>query len=379
MAFPMKTALRVLAPAVALVLAAGACNGQTPAARSTQSDFARLVQQLSEPDGYFDTDNLISNETSYLHVMGKMREMGVTGGAYLGVGPSQNFSYIAQIRPRIAFIVDIRRDNLLHHLLYKALFELSGNRVEYLAMFFGRPIPDDATQWSGRSIQDLVAYFDGQPARPDLVDEYRKRIDERVLGFGLELSDADRATIRRFHDTFIRAGLGLRFNSFGRAPQPYYPTFRQLLLERDLTGKQVNYLAREADFQAVKSMQHANRVIPVVGNLAGRHAVGAIGDYLSEIGQQVSAFYTSNVEFYVMGDGAFRQFADNLVGLPRSEQGVIIRSVFGGMFRMRHPQAVPGYYSTQVLQTMESFAREHESNGFLSYQDLVTKHSLDLR
>jgi hypothetical protein len=375
----MRTALRVLASAVALVFTAGACNGQVDRGRSTPSEFARLIERVSEPGGYFDTDNLISNETSYLHVMGTLREMDVSGGAYLGVGPGQNFSYIAQIRPSIAFIVDIRRDNLLHHLLYKALFELSANRVEYLAMFFGRPIPDDAAQWRERSLQELVAYIEGQPADPELVDAYRRRIDEHVLGFGLALSDDDRGTIRSFHDTFIRAGLGLRFNSFGRAPQPYYPTFRQLLLEEDLTGRRANYLASEAGFLAVKAMQHRDLIIPVVGNLAGVHALNAIGEYLRELGERVAAFYTSNVEFYVMRDGGFRRFADNVVVLPRHERSVIIRSVFGGVFRTRHPQAVPGYYSAQLLQTMESFVREYESGGILSYQDLVTKHSLELR
>src|SRR5262252_6651083 len=92
----------------------------TPKDRLSASEFARLIERLSEPNGYFDTDNLISNEASYLHVIGKLRRMQVTGGAYLGVGPDQNFSYIAQIRPRIAFIVDIRRDNLVEHLLFKA-------------------------------------------------------------------------------------------------------------------------------------------------------------------------------------------------------------------------------------------------------------------
>ena len=78
------------------------------------AEFAGLVERISEPGGYFDTDNLISNERSYLHVVPDLREAGVAGGAYLGVGPEQNFSYIAAIDPEIAFIVDIRRDNALH-------------------------------------------------------------------------------------------------------------------------------------------------------------------------------------------------------------------------------------------------------------------------
>jgi hypothetical protein len=33
----------------------------------------------------------------------------------------QSFSYIAAIRPAVAFMIDIRRDNLLMHLMFKAL------------------------------------------------------------------------------------------------------------------------------------------------------------------------------------------------------------------------------------------------------------------
>src|ERR671912_981158 len=126
----------------------------------SDSAFAALVARLSEPGGYFDSDNLISNESSYLHVLGAMRRLGVSGGAYVGVGPDQNFSYIAQVRPRIAFIVDIRRDNLLQHLLFKALFDMARNRAEYLALLTGRAVPNDMAKWSRRSITDIVEFVD---------------------------------------------------------------------------------------------------------------------------------------------------------------------------------------------------------------------------
>src|SRR5262245_14575437 len=67
--------------------------------------FGALVARLSEPGGHFDSDNLISNETSYQHVIGKLRELGVRGGVYVGVGPDQNFTYMAKIRPRAAIMI----------------------------------------------------------------------------------------------------------------------------------------------------------------------------------------------------------------------------------------------------------------------------------
>ncbi len=372
----------VLVLGAMLALLAG-CTGEEARGRQSaaapQTEFAGLIERLSESDGFFDTDNLISNETSYLHVMGKMREMGVAGGAYIGVGPGQNFSYIAQIRPRIAFIVDIRRDNLLHHLLYKSLFELADNRIEYLSLLLGRPTPDDTEPWEGRSVAELAAHVDGVPSEPQAVRAGWTAVQERLARFGVPLDARDLETIQRFHETFIKHGLDLRFNSFWRAPQPYYPTLRELILERDLTGKQANYLASEDDFQFVKAMQLDDLIVPVVGNLAGTHAVRAIAGYLDEIGERVSAFYTSNVEFYVMSDGLFGRFVDNVAALPHHERAVIIRSFFGRGFRSRHPQAVAGYYSTQLLQAVESFVAEYVGGGHVSYMDVVTRHALPLR
>ena len=59
----------------------------------------------------------------------------------MGVGPEQNFTYIAVTRPAIAFIVDIRRGNLDLHLMYKALFELSADRADFVSRLFSRKRP----------------------------------------------------------------------------------------------------------------------------------------------------------------------------------------------------------------------------------------------
>src|SRR4051812_24884700 len=88
------------------------------AQRSNDSSFAALVARLSETGGVFDSDNIISNEGSYLQIASQLGKVGVHGGAYIGVGPDQNFSYVALIRPSVAFMLDIRRDNMLEHLLF---------------------------------------------------------------------------------------------------------------------------------------------------------------------------------------------------------------------------------------------------------------------
>ena len=345
----------------------------------SDSAFAALSARISEPAGYFDSDNLISNESSYLHVLGAMGRLGVRGGAYIGVGPDQNFSYMAHVRPRIAFIIDIRRDNLLQHLMFKALFEMARNRIEYLALLTGRAVPSDVANWNRRSIADIVAFIEQSAPDPDQYETTRAMVRAKVKRYGIPVSAAELETIGRIHQAFFDAGLELRFTSLGRAPRPYYPSLKTLLLERDLTSKQATYLAREEDFQFLKALQGRNLVVPVVGNLAGPHALRETGKVATERGEKVSALYVSNVEFYLMREGTFDSFAASVRMLPRDTRSVIIRSYFGGGFYGSHPQSVPGYFSTQLLQTMESFALEASRGGYATYIDLVSKHNLELR
>jgi hypothetical protein len=341
-----------------------------PAVRDTT--FAGIIARISEPDGYFDSDNLISNESSYLHVLGAMRTLGVSGGAYIGVGPDQNFTYIAQVRPDIAFIIDIRRDNLVQHLLFKSLFAMASTRIEYLALLFGRPVPADAPAWKTRSAEQLVRYIDEHPVDSDIVNETINRVRGRAQSYGVPLTEKDLQTLHDIHVAFAGAGMGLKFTSTGRTARPYYPTFRDLVLERDRSGRLGNYLTREEDFAFVKSMEDADRIIPVVGDLAGDHALTEIARYLDERNQRVSAFYASNVEFYLMMQRTFDEFAENMARLPIDGRSVIIRSLFAR--GDNHPQAVPGYYSTQLLQTIESLVSEYRTGGYGSYSDLVSKH-----
>ena len=337
-----------------------------------------MVEQLSEPGGFFDTDNLISNESSYLHVVGALAPLGVHGGAYVGVGPDQNFSYIAAIRPDIAYLIDVRRDNLLHHLLFKALFLAAETRTEYLALLLGRATPALDAGRASWTVPRIVAFVDSLPVTPDTGAGVRRLVRLRVQNFGLSLTEDDLATIDRFHRTFILAGLNLRFTTFGRRPQPYYPTYRDLLLERDLTGANRSFLAEEDSYRFLRTLQERDRIIPVVGDLAGPHALRAIGADIGARGLMTSALYTSNVEFYLMGDGVFGNFAENLSALPHDTSGVIIRSYFGTGFRGRHPQAVPGYSMTQLLQRMDRMLEEWKSGGIRSYGDLVIRGALPL-
>ncbi len=315
-------------PVFGLAILAGASLSGMPAA-GPATPFAARIAALSEPPGYFDTDNLISNERSYPDVLAALAGPELRGGAYIGVGPDQNFSYIARLRPSIAFIVDIRRDNLLLHLLFKAVFAGAANRGEYLAALFGRPPPRGAALPADASIERLAGYIESHAGEPRLVEALHRRVAATIARYGVPLSAEDVATIRRFHQSFIDAGLDLRFHTAGRPPQPWYPTYRELLLAVTGDGQPAGFLGSESDFQFVKGLEARDLVIPVVGDLAGPRALRAIGGELARQHTSVSAFYTSNVEFYLSRAGTFDAFARNLESLPRRPGAVIIRAVFG--------------------------------------------------
>jgi len=343
------------------------------AQRSGDSSFAALVARLSETGGVFDSDNIISNEASYLQIASQLTKVGVHGGAYIGVGPDQNFSYVALIRPSIAFMLDIRRDNMLEHLLFKSLFEMSHNRLEYLCLLFGKPVPTDVGAWTGRPTGFIIAYLNQTRTDSQVVAATRKATNERITKFGVPLDARDRQMIDRYRAEFIADGLDTRYSSLGRNNRMDYPTFGQLMLATDRAGRQISYLADEDAFQFVRSMQLANHIVPVVGNVAGEKAVKAIGAYATEHSMNVSAFYLSNVEQYLLTrDGGFENYARNVKALPHDSTSVIIRSYFG-RFGTVHPLFLPGIsnISTSMIEPVDTFLRAFAAGEIRSYSDLV--------
>ena len=91
---------------------------------------------------------------------GSGRRAARPGGVYLGVGPEQNFTYIAALKPKMVFITDIRRGNLHMQLMYKALFELSADRAEFVSRLFTKKRPGGAHRRSPRPRRSCNAYWD---------------------------------------------------------------------------------------------------------------------------------------------------------------------------------------------------------------------------
>jgi hypothetical protein len=333
------------------------------------AEFSRLVRELSEEGGSFRSDNFTSNETAYLTVVDTLRRLGASGGAYLGVGPEQNFTYIAKIRPRIAFIVDIRRQAIIQHLMYKAVFHLSPDRVQFLSRLLSKPLPKDKVPKPDAPIQEIVAFF-SQAATDEKtyaanLAAVRKTIEEE---FQFPLSEGDLKSLDYVYKSFREDGLDIAYR-MDDSRGGYFPTLRDLILQTDLNNKLGNFLAVAEDYDFVRNMHRKNLIIPVVGDFAGKKALRAVGDYLRKNGFTVTAFYTSNVEQYLFQNEVFAAFADNVRTLPINDHSLFIRSATG---RFPHPARLPGHRASTLLQQMSVFLKDFAEGRYQSYFDLVT-------
>ena len=337
------------------------------------AEFARLVQDISEDGGYFHSDNLISNETTYLHVVHKLQQLGATGGAYIGVGPEQNFTYIAKVRPRIAFIIDIRRQAMVQQLMYKAIFQLAPARADFLSLLLSKPLPKTGLPPRNASAADLIALFrniqvDDKQYLANLA-EIRKLIKD---GFRITLTEADNSGLEYIYKSFKTDGLDITYQ-MGGYRSAYFPTLGDLITGTDLQGKPGNFLADADDYDFVRGMHRKNLIIPIVGDFAGKKALAAVGDYLRKIGLTVTAFYTSNVEQYLFQNGVFAGFAANVGKLPVTDHSLFIRSV-PARVAYSHPALRSGHMSIALLQQMNVFLQDYAGGQYQTYHDLVTTH-----
>ncbi len=347
--------------------------------RIADAEFWRMIRGMSEADGYFRSDNLVSNELTFQHVIPELTRSPGKGGVYLGVGPDQNFTYIAALEPRIAFIVDIRRGNQLQHLLYKALIEGAADRGAFLERLFSRPRPPAATR--DASVGTLIAAFDSVEADSALLHRTLADVRSRLVdGHGFPLGAEDLLGIEYVLRAFYDAGPALTY-SFGRGLGGLggyagygwrgMPSYGQLMIQTDAQGVQHGYLADEPHFQRLKAMQLRNLIVPVIGDFAGPKALRAVGEWLREHEAAVSLIYTSNVEQYLFqGDDLWRRYYENVATLPLDERTTWLRAVFnyGGY---RDPGMARGPRSVTMMAGVQAQLAAVRAGQVQSYWDVV--------
>ncbi len=336
--------------------------------RLSDAEFWKLVTDISEPGGFFRmADNFVSNERDIGTIAGMIRANGPTGGVYMGVGPEQNLTYIAAVRPKMVFIVDIRRQAVMHHLLYKAIFELSKDRADFISLLFARPRPaglDTSSTilqiWQALALVPMNAAMatsnlarfrehltktHGFTLTPEELDAF-DHVFNSFVTYGPEITTngpgrsafppatsaagsggaADSASAARYQVT-VQA----YFNALSRTPISGAVNFIALTAVTDAAGQFNSFLGSEDNFRFLKDLHTKNLFVPNSGNFGGPKAIRAVGSWVKERGAIVTAFYVSNVEQYLFTDGIATNFYENVATLPVDEKSVFIRP---GGFRM---------------------------------------------
>jgi hypothetical protein len=370
--------LAVLVMAGALTFRQGSGTGTPLSAESLPSSlsdeaFWRLVSDFSEPNGFFRSDNFLSNEVEYQWVIPTLTSTVGTGGVYLGVGPEQNFTYIAALRPKLAFIVDIRRGNLHGHLLYKAFIEMSADRAEFLSRLFARKRPADLPP--SPDIEQLMAAYQHEEASAELFDRnLRTARDWLVRHHSFALSDDDLSGLEYVYKAFYEGGpdLNYSFPNGGFFRGGNFPTYADLMSETDGHGEHRSYLASEDQFKVLREIEKNNAIVPLVGNFAGPKALRAVGGYLRQHNATVSAFYTSNVEMYLFQQGDdWKKFYGNVATLPVTDKSTFIRSVSNRGLRFQFRNSAPGARASTRLNPIADLIRAYQAGRIDGYYDVI--------
>jgi hypothetical protein len=315
---PSQKTLGIIAVAFLLLAVASFSAADTLPSRLSDAAYWKMISDFSEPDTTtMFAEWLTSNETGYQNPLPQLTKSVAPGGAYLGVGPEQNFTYIAAMRPKIAFIIDIRREVILEHLMYKAIFEMSADRADFVGRLFSRKRPAALTADS--SVQDIFQAYATINADSDLADGNLKAILARLTTtHRFTLSDEDDKRIRAIHRAFFNYGMQIANEG---------PDYQQLMLRTDADERNWSFLASRENYDRVRAMHEKNLIIPVVGDFAGPKALRMIGQYLRDHGAVVNVFYVSNVENFLRQ--TWTAWTLNVASLPTDESSVFIRWSLG--------------------------------------------------
>jgi hypothetical protein len=360
--------LAALGFVAALSIAPPPALAQNLSDRLSDREFWKLVNDVSEPGGYFRSDNFLSNERQYQFVIPDLKQITEPGGVYLGVGPEQNFTYIVALQPKLAVIFDIRRQNMIEHLLYKALFEVSADRAEFVSKLFCRALPAGLDSTS--SITTLMRAYAPAPADTVLSQRTRVQVKATLARHGFTLNTEDLASLDYVYNAFCDAGVALDYShgrSFGYGYGGFgsaMPTYYELMIATDASGTERSYLATESSFRYLKSLQGKNLIVPVVGDFAGPRAIRAIGDYIRERHSTVTAFYVSNVEQYLFDDPEnWKHFYNNVATLPLGANSTFVRSL-GGRFRNTGRRA-------SAISFMQELVEAFQAGRIQRYEDVI--------
>jgi hypothetical protein len=348
---------------------------ETLPSRLSDRAFWQLVTELSETGGYFRSDNFLSNENAFQSVIPELKSTLPTGGVYLGVGPEQNFTYIVALRPKLAFVIDIRRQNMIEQLLYKAFIEASSNRADFLSRLFARKRPSELS--NDATVEALfAAYANVMPSEALFKTNLQAARERLVNDHKFALSPDDLKSLEYVYSAFFRGGPELNYSfspsgvgGFGGG----FPSYRELMVETDGQGEKRSYLATEENFRRLREYEKNNMIVPVVGDFGGDKALRAVGEYVRAHEATVTVFYTSNVEQYLFQEAyAWRKFLANVATFPLDGRSTFIRSISNRGFTFsQFRRFSPGARASTALSSIPDVVRAFNAGQIHEYTDIV--------
>lgn len=321
-----------------------------------QASFDQFIRdelhRAAVPSNYT-LDCFVSSEVAYNDVIRRCMPVSEQpAGAYLGVGPDQNFTYIGALRPKFAVILDARLDNLLEHLLFKLLFIEAHNALDYLCLLLGRKRPEPSESLA-EGASALLSRFAAQPmdeAGAAACQQHVAAAFSQRWGVGPELL----GRVQRLQQVFVSRQL--RVTSVSEsclANLDKIPDFEEVIRATTPEGFNFHYLTCPRRFAYVKAMQEADQIVPVLGGVPDLTSLARSVQLIQQAGLRLSSVYLSNLEEfmlqrYVISDDritarpnpsgelvdSYRMLydlmVDELAALPADENAVLIRFYFPG-------------------------------------------------
>src|SRR5438045_9432572 len=113
------------------------------------------------------------------------------------LGQYKHFTYAAVLQSKLAFVVDIRRQNMVELLMYKALFDMSPNRADFVSNLFSRVRPA-GLDTKTTSAAMFAAYEDAK-VDSNLLAKNLQSIKAYMTKHGYELTSEDISNIEKVY------------------------------------------------------------------------------------------------------------------------------------------------------------------------------------
>jgi hypothetical protein len=213
---------------------------------------------------------------------------------------------------------------MLELLMYKALFEMSADRVEFVSRLFSRPKPAGLRATS--TAEEIFKAFEPVSGNSELYKQTLRAVKDRLVKqHQFKLVGDDEQKLDLVFNVFLRGGPRMDYAYASSSPNNQVPSYYNLMVTTDGRGKNWAYLDTEERYRYVRDMQLKNLIIPLVADFGGPKTIKTIAQYLKDHGALVSVFYISNVEDYL--NSSWNQWLANLAALPADDSTLLVRFV----------------------------------------------------